>query len=50
VPSPTPARWKLDELRTRTYGLDEINAGYDDMRNGRTCAVSSRSEPARSGR
>ena len=26
---------KLDELRTRTYGLDEINAGYDDMRNGR---------------
>ena len=26
---------KLDELRTRTYTLDEINTGYDDMRNGR---------------
>jgi NDMA-dependent alcohol dehydrogenase len=26
---------KLAELRTRTYTLDEINAGYDDMRNGR---------------
>jgi len=26
---------KLEELRTRTYSLDEINAGYDDMRNGR---------------
>jgi len=26
---------KLDELRTRTYGLDEINVGYDDMRSGR---------------
>jgi S-(hydroxymethyl)glutathione dehydrogenase/alcohol dehydrogenase len=26
---------KLDELRTRTYRLDEINVGYDDMRNGR---------------
>ncbi|HEY0937068.1 MAG TPA: NDMA-dependent alcohol dehydrogenase [Trebonia sp.] len=26
---------KLAELRTRTYSLDEINAGYDDMRNGR---------------
>jgi len=26
---------KLEELRTRTYRLDEINAGYDDMRNGR---------------
>lgn len=27
---------KLAELRTRTYALDEINEGYDDMRNGRT--------------
>ena len=27
---------KLDELRTRTYSLDEINDGYDDMRNGRS--------------
>jgi NDMA-dependent alcohol dehydrogenase len=26
---------KLDELRTRTYSLDEVNVGYDDMRNGR---------------
>ena len=26
---------KLEELRTRTYGLDEVNIGYDDMRNGR---------------
>ena len=26
---------KLEELRTGTYTLDEINAGYDDMRNGR---------------
>ncbi len=26
---------KLEELVTRTYSLDEINAGYDDMRNGR---------------
>jgi S-(hydroxymethyl)glutathione dehydrogenase/alcohol dehydrogenase len=25
---------KLDELRTRTYRLDEINTGYDDMLNG----------------
>ena len=26
---------KLEELVTRPYGLDEINADYDDMRNGR---------------
>ena len=26
---------KLEELRTQTYSLDEINVGYDDMRNGR---------------
>jgi S-(hydroxymethyl)glutathione dehydrogenase/alcohol dehydrogenase len=26
---------KLEELRTGTYSLDEINVGYDDMRNGR---------------
>jgi len=26
---------KLEELRTGTYTLDEINVGYDDMRNGR---------------
>ena len=25
---------KLDELVTRTYKLDEINAGYDDMHAG----------------
>jgi S-(hydroxymethyl)glutathione dehydrogenase/alcohol dehydrogenase len=27
---------KLNELRTRTYSLDGINEGYDDMRNGRS--------------
>lgn len=27
---------KLEELRTNTYTLDDINAGYDDMRNGRS--------------
>ena len=26
---------KLDELVTRTYPLDEINAGYQDMRDGK---------------
>ena len=26
---------KLAELRTRTYRLDEVNAGFDDMRKGR---------------
>jgi NDMA-dependent alcohol dehydrogenase len=26
---------KLEELRTKTYALDDINTGYDDMRNGR---------------
>ncbi|GHE76322.1 putative zinc-type alcohol dehydrogenase AdhD [Amycolatopsis deserti] len=26
---------KLDELATRTYKLDDINVGYDDMRSGR---------------
>ena len=26
---------KLAELRTRTYRLDQINAGFDDMRKGR---------------
>jgi len=26
---------KLDELVTRSYKLDEVNAGYDDMRAGR---------------
>jgi S-(hydroxymethyl)glutathione dehydrogenase/alcohol dehydrogenase len=26
---------KLDELITRTYELDDINVGYDDMREGR---------------
>ena len=26
---------KLDELRTRTYRLDDINTGYDDMLNRR---------------
>ncbi len=28
-------RLKLDELVTRTYALDEINLGYQDMRDGR---------------
>jgi len=28
-------RLKLDELVTRTYKLDEINTGYQDMREGR---------------
>ncbi len=27
---------KLDELRTHRYPLEEINQGYDDMRNGRS--------------
>ena len=26
---------KLEELRTRTYSLDEVNLGYEDMRAGR---------------
>ena len=26
---------KLDELVTRTYRLDEVNLGYEDMREGR---------------
>jgi NDMA-dependent alcohol dehydrogenase len=26
---------KLEELRTNVYGLEDINSGYDDMRNGR---------------
>ena len=26
---------KLDELVTRTYRLDEVNHGYEDMREGR---------------
>lgn len=26
---------KLDELATQTYKLDDINAGYQDMRDGR---------------
>jgi Zn-dependent alcohol dehydrogenase len=26
---------KLDELITRTYSLDEINDGYQDMRDGK---------------
>jgi Zn-dependent alcohol dehydrogenase len=26
---------KLDELVTKTYTLEEINEGYDDMLNGR---------------
>jgi S-(hydroxymethyl)glutathione dehydrogenase/alcohol dehydrogenase len=26
---------RLDELITRTYSLEEINEGYDDMKNGR---------------
>jgi Zn-dependent alcohol dehydrogenase len=26
---------KLDELVTRTYPLDQVNEGYDDLLNGR---------------
>jgi S-(hydroxymethyl)glutathione dehydrogenase/alcohol dehydrogenase len=26
---------KLDELITREYSLDEVNQGYQDMRDGR---------------
>ena len=26
---------KLDELVTRTYTLDELNQGYQDMRDGK---------------
>jgi Zn-dependent alcohol dehydrogenase len=26
---------KLDELVTRTYGLEDINQGYQDMRDGK---------------
>ncbi len=26
---------KLDELVTRTYPLDDINVGYQDMRDGK---------------
>ena len=38
---PAPARLymegklKLDELISKTYTLEDINTGYDDMRNGR---------------
>jgi S-(hydroxymethyl)glutathione dehydrogenase/alcohol dehydrogenase len=28
-------RLKLDELITRRYKLDEVNVGYEDMREGR---------------
>jgi Zn-dependent alcohol dehydrogenase len=28
------ARLKLDELVTRTYDLEDINQGYQDMRDG----------------
>ncbi|MCD0448520.1 NDMA-dependent alcohol dehydrogenase [Actinocorallia sp. API 0066] len=28
-------RLKLDELVTNTYSLDEVNQGYEDMRNGK---------------
>ena len=31
----TAGRLKLDELVTRTYTLDEINEGYQDLREGR---------------
>lgn len=31
----TEGRLKMDELVTRTYSLDQINEGYDDMRAGR---------------
>jgi S-(hydroxymethyl)glutathione dehydrogenase/alcohol dehydrogenase len=30
----TDGRLRLDELVTRTYSLDEINQGYEDMRQG----------------
>ena len=31
----TEGKLKLDELVTRTYSLDQINEGYQDMRDGR---------------
>lgn len=31
----TAKRLRLDELVTRTYRLDEINQGYQDMRDGK---------------
>lgn len=31
--------WSVEEIQLdpprRTYGLDQVNVGYDDMRNGR---------------
>jgi hypothetical protein len=38
---------KLEELRTRSYSLDEVNIGYDDMRNGRNLRGSSPSDRRR---
>lgn len=35
LPGHRAGKLKLDELITKTYTLDEINIGYDDMRNGR---------------
>ncbi len=32
----TDGRLRLDELVTRTYSLDDINQGYEDMRRGHT--------------
>ena len=30
----TQGQYNLDDLVTRTYSLDEINDGYEAMRNG----------------
>jgi Zn-dependent alcohol dehydrogenase len=32
-------RLKLDELVTTRYRLDEVNQGYQDLRDGRTSAA-----------
>ena len=35
APRPRPGQLDLDGLVTRTYDLDGVNDGYDDMREGR---------------
>ena len=37
----TQGQLDLDTLVTNTYSLDEINQGFEDMRNGKTSAASS---------
>jgi S-(hydroxymethyl)glutathione dehydrogenase/alcohol dehydrogenase len=40
----------LDEVITRTYGLEEINEGYDDMKSGRIIRGVITREPSAFGR